>query len=483
MLVILSDLHFMDTTAGCHNLNPEAFRDFFLDHLAGLIADPDKNIRKVEVLLLGDVFDLLRTQQWFKVNYADRPWGKNGLDDIRSARPGSVTEQQCLKILGTMTQSAPSCPRKKTIVDQNWETFDLLRNLKDRLNKKGEERRKAMLIESGEPKFAEEWSGVDVKLHYIPGNHDRLVRVYPLLRNAVSEILGISGNEPVKTDFECEMCGVFAQHGHEHDQWNFEGLGDSNNRYVQLPVGDIITTEILAKLPWRLEEDSRGTEKDFVERLKDIDNVRPASAAIDWIHYKVQKEGWRELDNCLRETEKVVIRELKVKVPVFADALAHALWRAPRKSRIGWWPWKLLIRLCLMAVPASVLGRKHVLTFLLKRGESRGDPCKDVFAKNAYEENKLKKNSKARHVVYGHTHCPVEVLLDVDKRGGGESYYINTGTWRPRIGKSVKFNKPPDYAKLRHLTCTFFYNSSEDNCNETSNLNSFETWTGVKRKD
>ncbi len=142
MLVIVSDLHLMDTTAGCHNLNVDAFRDVFLSRLAGLLSDSDKQIRNVEILLLGDVFDFIRTERWFEVDPVDRPWGKNGLADIASPRPGSVTEQQCLKILGNPSEQ-PTKPLQKTILHQNWETFNLFKNLERELNDLGERRRKA----------------------------------------------------------------------------------------------------------------------------------------------------------------------------------------------------------------------------------------------------------------------------------------------------------------------------------------------------
>jgi len=44
--------------------------------------------------------------------------------------------------------------------------------------------------------------------------------------------------------------GVLARHGHEYDVWNYEGSDNFNDSdYAQVPIGDLITTEIAARLP------------------------------------------------------------------------------------------------------------------------------------------------------------------------------------------------------------------------------------------
>ena len=72
MLVFVSDLHFVDGTAGEHNVPVEAFRGTFQD-----LATHAKNAKAEEVIIvfLGDIFDLLRTEKWFEVTEEQRPWG------------------------------------------------------------------------------------------------------------------------------------------------------------------------------------------------------------------------------------------------------------------------------------------------------------------------------------------------------------------------------------------------------------------------
>ncbi len=70
MLVFISDLHFIDETAGGHNIPAQAFKGAFED-ICNSCDEPEE----VRIVFLGDIFDLLRTTYWLKVPEADRPWG------------------------------------------------------------------------------------------------------------------------------------------------------------------------------------------------------------------------------------------------------------------------------------------------------------------------------------------------------------------------------------------------------------------------
>ena len=73
MLVFISDLHFADGTAGEHNIRPKAFEYFFQD-LIGIAEDERNAIKEIKLVFLGDIFDLLRTWDWFKHPPSERPW-------------------------------------------------------------------------------------------------------------------------------------------------------------------------------------------------------------------------------------------------------------------------------------------------------------------------------------------------------------------------------------------------------------------------
>ena len=484
MLVIVSDLHLMDTTAGCHNLNVDAFRDVFLSRLAGLLSDSDKQIRNVEILLLGDVFDFIRTERWFEVDPVDRPWGKNGLADIASPRPGSVTEQQCLKILGDPSEQ-PTKPLQKTILHQNWETFNLFKNLERELNDLGERRRKANFEANAKTeraaRFKPSWEWVTVKVLYFPGNHDRLLRVYPSVRARAFDILGITDTDPANRlpiEYQNDGYGVYAQHGHEHDKWNFGGLGhvdDDNCKYKLMPIGDIITTEIGAKIPWMLGKFLKPEEQDIVNRIKDIDNVRPLSKIFEWLLFKVRKGELHTVEEKLRRALDNVFRDL-ADIDAFSDSLAATGITGVLES----YAWRSLKSLA-PGLVSELSVHQDLLQTILGITTARSDPETDIYAKGAYDEPKWgEPHSPIRHIVYGHTHTPVEVLLDAS--GDREVYYINSGTWRDRIHESVKFDKDPDFAKLRHLTYAVFYGEDEDVRDKRAHTKSFEFWSAAKGK-
>ncbi|MCX6088791.1 MAG: metallophosphoesterase, partial [Candidatus Atribacteria bacterium] len=199
MLVFISDLHFVDETAGKHNIPTEAFRIFFQD-IAGNVERYKKNsreINEIKIVFLGDVFDLLRTEMWFGYPVDERPWGTNE----------SKIEAHAETIFDT-------------IISKNRATFDLLKgNLKK---------------EFGFP--------FEPERIYIPGNHDRLCNKYPKLKDKIRKELGITKTaDRFEHFFQDVNYGVFARHGHEFDKINYEGsLTYSYEDYMRVPIGDPI---------------------------------------------------------------------------------------------------------------------------------------------------------------------------------------------------------------------------------------------------
>ncbi|MGO9661599.1 MAG: hypothetical protein ACLP7F_25000, partial [Acidimicrobiales bacterium] len=72
MLIVVSDLHFSDGTAGIHYLSEEVVRR----ELTALASRARYACaRDVKLVLLGDIYDMLRTEAWFEVPPESRPWG------------------------------------------------------------------------------------------------------------------------------------------------------------------------------------------------------------------------------------------------------------------------------------------------------------------------------------------------------------------------------------------------------------------------
>lgn len=217
MLVFISDLHFVDGSAGEHNVPAEAFEIFFEDisWAAKRLAEDGREVKEIKMVFLGDIFDVLRTEKWFPFPESERPWGTN--ENKIEAHANAIFD---------------------AIVKKNKQTFNLLGcELKKRFD---------FILEP--------------ERIYVPGNHDRLCNMYESLREKVCRNLGIAPKGiPFAHHFLDTDYGVFARHGHEYDKFNYEGgTSYSHEDYMRVPIGDPITTELVAKLPWKIMRDDKG---------------------------------------------------------------------------------------------------------------------------------------------------------------------------------------------------------------------------------
>jgi hypothetical protein len=244
MLIVISDLHLLDETAGKHNPSYGAFENVFLPHVVSLAkANRAKEIRLV---LLGDTFEMLRTEHWLEAPPEERPWGAHGLADVKATRVGGETEKWCLRILGVMPDDGrkESVP-EDTILHRNWDSLRFIREFGDRMRR-------------------ELGAELPVSTLYIPGNHDRLTNLYPSLRDAARSILDVTvapstvqgdpdGEWWFLNEYLDEKHGVFARHGHQYDPLNFGGGNDfTREGHLQVPIGDLLAVEFATKLPYRL---------------------------------------------------------------------------------------------------------------------------------------------------------------------------------------------------------------------------------------
>jgi UDP-2,3-diacylglucosamine pyrophosphatase LpxH len=474
MLVAISDIHFVDGTAGEHNLPFSAFKSVFLSDVASLAKE--KNAKEVKLLLLGDMVDVIRSTKWFDVDPEDRPWGTRGLKDIPSPPKRSTTEKQCLKVLGRVTQRSmaeeepPDSLPKDTILYKNWKTFKLLRELEEHLA---------------------EWCGrrIPVQIIYVPGNHDRLCNLYPSVRDALRDMLGLTvTHDSVDGDPDSEWWyryiygdrdhGVYAMHGHQYDVWNFGGGNDrGRDGHLQVPIGDVFTTEFAVKIPWMLDSLRKkypGITKELVESTKDIDNVRPLSSVMEWIYYRLKKDDHGTIREAFDEVFDRVIKEL-------LDNKLVSQWRSPhthidealRLASSRWLSW-------LPKGLVDALDAEDLLPLVMGMTGGPDDPEKDPYTIAAYSESIWRENRDIQFILYGHTHMPVQRALD--GQGGREVFYINTGTWRTRIHKTIGLDKAPDFADLKQMTYTIIYRKDEDTRGKEPQTLSFDIWTGTKKK-
>src|SRR5437660_6276220 len=112
MLIIISDLHLTDGTSG-ETIRAGAFRAF-RESLCELAYDAswrsDKKyvpVDRIDVVLLGDILDVIRSTRWCDAPAEVRPWGNQSLPAF------SVTVQRITE----------------DVIEKNKESLDILRSL------------------------------------------------------------------------------------------------------------------------------------------------------------------------------------------------------------------------------------------------------------------------------------------------------------------------------------------------------------------
>ena len=431
MIVFISDLHFVDETAGKHNTKTEAFRIFFEDirWAADRRKEEGRPVDEIKIVFLGDIFDLIRSEQWLSLPVSERPWGSNT----------KKTEEHANRIFDD-------------IAAKNRETFQLL----------------------GSRLSETEGFAVEPVRVYVPGNHDRLCNLFPSLRKKVRKALGMApGDDPFSHFFQDIDHGVFARHGHEYDKFNYEGgTGHRYSDYMRVPIGDPITTELVAALPWKVMKHpavgklTAGEQKALRSHLEEIENVRPFSATLEWLLYQVKSN-------------------LRVKEAIedSVDELVEGFEKLPFVKR--WYEhhdrWKNWM---------DEADKVQAVLFLLKKfrlfSSEKWLPLLDK-AKEWFAEDELAKaapgeyahaDSRIRYVVYGHSHDPLQaaVRLAPGSPSPRAHVYLNTGTWRTRYHKC---REGLGFIGWKNLTWVTFWNKEERGLDYPS----FETWTGTLKND
>ena len=426
MLIFISDLHFIDGTAGAHNINPKAF-DYFFEDLRGIIGDPNNAIQEVIFVFLGDIFDLLRTTYWLTTPVDETPWG--------TPAKASALKVHAETLLDAITANSDNQASLQKIQDAFAE------------------------IQQKVPKF---------EALYFPGNHDRLINQWDSLRKKVCDNLSLSHNPNVEfPHFQpFDDYGVFARHGHEFDSYNYEGGATfSPADYQQVPIGDPITTELISRLPFELKNRLDAitippAEKDrIVENFQEIDNVRPLGAVVEWLLHQVQdKPQW--LIDLIEDTVDAVIRHFNELDFVKTWFARHDKWLDPFDIAD-----QIQIALYILE-KFKVFSLEKLFSLATKAGALK---LKDPLMDAAPDEPALLAPN-IRYVVYGHTHEPLVAPLRT--RGDQGQLYINTGTWRARYQKAIRDNS---FISWKNMTYLIFYRQDERPGRQAD----YETWTGT----
>ena len=430
MLVFVSDLHFVDETAGKHNIPTSAFKNF----LTSVEVHADKaKAKELRIVFLGDIFDILRTEEWFKEKEGDRPWGNN-TDKMRERAKAILSK----------------------IEEKNRDTFKLF-----------------------EPAtIGNRFGNIEVETVYIPGNHDRLCWLLDDLKEKVIELLGLKDSNPenFKHHFSSTEYGVYAIHGHSFDKFNYEGGPDRTDKdYKLVPIGDPITTELIAKLPFKLMKNVEASgnlsdeeQENLKRNFQEIENVRPFSATLKWLLYQV--EANRDLKEVIEDTVDKVVQEFQELTSVKKWYDRHDRWYNPFDTA------DKIQGVLYFLEKFKVFSTGKLLEIADKIAVLFGE---DELVKGA-EKLFSKLDSRIQYIVMGHTHDPLKKALALSRGDGKlhEHVYLNTGTWRKRYHEC---RDGRDFIGWKDMTYVMFY-TPEEKPNQYS-LPVFESWSGSLKRE
>ncbi|OGW38406.1 MAG: hypothetical protein A2X58_14375 [Nitrospirae bacterium GWC2_56_14] len=432
MLAILSDLHFQDTMNDIvkddggntlvsvdRNISPKAFKFIFDEFID--IANKVK-AQELNIVLAGDIFDLNRSQTWFKGPV--RPYGDHSVDEW-----APIAKQ----ILGD-------------IITTNSETFELFTHYAGRK------------LESGAP----------VTFTYLPGNHDRLINLHPELRLQVRNLLEKSSrdNSPFPHEIALPGYGVHIRHGHEYDQTNFAGTVCSTGPlicdpkdYDAAPMGDFVSIDIVTRIACeyrrRYERDMKAgntVHTGLYRKILEFDDLRPTSDLIAFIKTEMT-DGDGDFE--------------KYFMPVVKDVLNDALKSAFLRKWLSIWT-------LLKAKAAQCWSYKALLKAITKMDSEQPLPWKFAIR----EPDLADADTTFRYVVAGHTHNPDLVYLSKNNKGQ-ERFFFDTGTWRQQIRKCT-CDDEKTFARAKALTYVLFYSPEKDCCN-TERVERFDYWSGYTK--
>jgi len=451
MIIVLSDLHFSEAQSSQigerrfnQNLPVENFQGYFSEINQYAKANEVKNI---DLVLAGDILEISRSLIWLKGE--SRPYIDN--DDVE---PGSDAENTILSILFAIENEAKVA-----------ETLAMFRNLNN-------------------------YFDMDVQLHLLLGNHDRLANATPRIRQEVRRMFGIESKGKggridnyliLKDLLNQPFCLI--RHGHEYDRTNFSlDVSAMETIPTHIPakvydtacLGDITTIEFGAALPWlfvrKYGENAISNDETLMalyQRLIEFDDVRPTTA---WLAYLFSTPGVTK-----RRTWQLI-------KPLFSEILQTlSVHKEFNKTLIQSEAVSPAARLLLMTILRSGIFKKGVPYWLIKMIMSRvsGSIKLKSQVKWAKREALIQdKESGCKCVISGHSHFAEVSLISAKEKD--ERYYINTGTWRNVIPATKNYK---NFGRLKALTKVMVFYPLEKSKRVNSKQWAFHYLSGVSFGD
>jgi hypothetical protein len=436
MLAVISDTHLSDGTTG-RMIRDDAFKRF-RDTLRDLAYDASwredgmyRPIEEIHLVLLGDILDVIRSTTW--LGNGPKPWDRASEADF----------------VGNVEQIT------RTILKENGTSVSILRDL---------DGGGSVTIPPSDgaggvkPVGWEPWNQtrqkVKVHRHYMVGNHDWFYHLkgseYDRIRRVIVQELGLANDPTLPFPHRPEECpdlletlakhGVYARHGDIYDSANFDGDRDTSS------LGDAIVVELLVKFAEQVRETlPNEISRDFVENLKEIDNIRPNSMAPVWIASIV---GSHAVTPEVAQKVKAIWNDLVKRLFDLDFVRRHFAFRHFGDLFILW-----LSRHLSLNTLSAVLLSPVVRMFSLGSRPSYRDALRERAAAS----------TPSLSVVYGHTH--VYDVIPLDSSGPRahlrSQVYINSGTWRPYHELARRNSTPHKFLGYDLTTILTFYRGDE----------------------
>jgi len=446
MLVVISDLHLTDGTSGA-TISSNAF-EIFADELQDMACAASNRVdgsyrpvERIDVLLLGDVLDVIRSTRWLSRKDV-RPW----TDPNRPEFMEMVSQITA----GILRQNEAALSVLRRLGTENVITLPPADGLG-----------RAAVTNDREP--------VPVKIHYMVGNHDWFYRLpgpgYDLLRQTLVRHMGLANkhdtpfpHDPHETDELLDIMRrhkMFARHGDIYDPFNFEGDRNTSS------LGDAIVVELLNRFPAVVEQELGDDLPDATfAGLREIDNVRPLLLVPVWV------------DGILERT--CAFPELRKRVKTIWDRLADQFLEQPFvRQRDTWNPNDLVDGLQHVLKFSKRLSVGWAASLLAFINGIRGG-VGESYSTHALAEQDFR-NRRARHIVYGHTHHAECVPLDASYAEGFvlNQMYFNAGTWRRTHRQTVLAPSEHEFIPADVMSYLSFYQGDERRGRP------YETWNGT----
>ncbi len=453
MLVIISDLHLKDGSSGS-SITPDAFRVFAerLNSMANRASWRSDGryepIQSIDLLLLGDAFDLIRSERWLVDNDGRaetiRPW--------HHPRGNAYTKK-----IAEITDA---------ILEHNRSGFEILKRIS-----RGQQVQLPPATSSGQPDHnSAERIAVKVRIHYLVGNHDWFFHLpgpeYNAIRQRVVDSLGLANSSdpfpyhPEESETLMELYRsyrVFGRHGDQFDTMNYDGKAGRDAS----TVGDAMTIDLLTRFPYEVRQQmGESLPLELSEGLKELSNIRPAIVTPLWVSNLI--------NNYIRDPEQSAI--IKKIWDTSAEEFLQLGFVRSHDRPLAFDTVDGLEAALLFAKGLSFDAISNVAGWVNKK---LWGADKISIAEHALQEKAFLDHT-ADYIVYGHTHFHEIVPLDtyfVDNKMHNQ-IYINSGTWHSYYDMTLQAPKKLKFVGMHVMTYLAFFKDDERGGRH------FEAWSG-----